>query len=245
MLLNHTSGLFNYSEDKEFGGILEADIMHPFTPRQLVAFAIKNKPYFPPGKGFHYSNTNTVLLGMIVGKVAGVPLERQIKDRFIDKLALKKTYFPRGAETGGEICRGYMLNDKGKIEDWTKMNVSWGWAAGAMISDIYDLKTFVTSVTNGSLLSKDLQRERMSSWVELSGKGRDDFPTARYGYNVFTFGGFIGHNGGLPGCISFVVRNPKNGVTLVMMMNIQPKDTETSLKILKEVIGIVCPGTKV
>jgi D-alanyl-D-alanine carboxypeptidase len=245
MLLNHTSGLFNYSEGEEFDRILEADIIHPFTPRQLVDFAVKNKPYFPPGKGFHYSNTNTVLLGMIVGKVTGIPLEQQIKNRFIDKLALKNTYFPRDSETGGEISCGYMLNEKGKIEDWTKMNVSWGWAAGAMISNIYDLKTFVTAVTDGKLLSSGLQRERMSSWTELSGKGRVDFPSARYGYNVFTFGGFIGHNGGLPGCISYVVRNPKNGVTLIMMMNIQPQDNEASLKVLKEVIGIVCPGTKV
>jgi len=245
MLLNHTSGLFNYSEDKDFGKVLEADLLHPFTPRQLINYAVKHDPYFPPGKGFHYSNTNTVLLGMIISKATGVPLRDQIKKRIVDKLALKNSYYPEGAETNGEICHGYMPDEKGKLEDCTKMNVSWAGAAGAMISDIYDQRTFITAVTDGSLLSKDLQEERMTSWVTLSDSIKAEFPSARYGYNIFKFGGFVGHNGGLPGTISYMVRDPQSGVVLIMMMNTQPADSDASLKVLKEVIQTIIPGTKV
>jgi D-alanyl-D-alanine carboxypeptidase len=243
-LLNHTSGLFNYSEDKDFSSILENDLNHPFTPRQLVGYGIKNPPYFEPGKGFHYSNTNTVLLGMIVGKVTGSTLELEMKRRLFDKLGLKNTYFPKGSETNGPIVHGYMLEDN-KYQDFTKMNVSWGWAAGAMISDIYDLKKAITAVTDGSLLSKQLQKERMTSWVNLSDSIKKEFPSARYGYNVFTMGGFVGHNGGMPGYISLMLRDPKNGATIIMLMNTQPKASDASLYILKEIIGIIMPNTEV
>jgi D-alanyl-D-alanine carboxypeptidase len=242
MLLNHTSGLFDYSEDEEFGKLLEGDPLHAFTPRQLIDNAIQHKPYFSPGKEFHYSNTNTVLLGMIVGKITGSTLEREIKKRIIDKLHLKNTIFPAGAEITENFCRGYMLKD-GKYEDWTKMNVSWGWAAGAMISNIYDMRTFITAVTDGSLLSRKLQKERMSSWVPISKK--TNFPSAKYGYNIFTYGGFVGHNGGLPGYISYMVRDPENGETFVMMLNIQPEEGDASLQILKRVINIICPENEV
>jgi len=242
MLLNHTSGLFNYSEDSTFGEMLVNDRVRYFTPAELISFAVKHKPYFEPGRGFHYSNTNTVLLGMIVGKVTGHSLEDEIKSRLIDRLGLKNTYFPKAAETYGDIVHGYMIED-GRNDDWTKENVSWGWAAGAMISDISDLKTFITAVTDGTLLSGDLQEDRMTTWVDMP--GLKDFPSARYGYNVFTFGGYIGHNGGLPGYISFMVRNPDNGSTIVMMMNVQPDDKEASLKVLKRVINVISPLTRV
>ncbi len=242
MLMNHTSGLFNYSEDADFGKTFQEGHLHSFAPEDLISYALKHKPYFQPGQGFHYSNTNTALLGMIIEKITGNTLDAEIKNRFIDKLGLNNTYFPKGTDTGGPIAHGYMI-EGAKYYDWTKMDVSWGWAAGAMISNVYDMEKFATAVTDGSLLSRKLQRERMNSWVAV--KALKDFPTARYGYNVFTFGGYVGHNGGLPGFISYMVRNPRTGVTLVMMMNIQPDDSEASLKILKDVIGIVSPGTKV
>jgi len=243
MLLNHTSGLYNYSAVKKFGEILESDPKRPFTPAQLVGYAEKEKPYFEPGKGFYYSNTNTVLLGMIIENITGNALAYEMKARIFDPLGLRNTYFPKGAEINGSLAHGYMFDD-GKAADWTYANPSWGWAAGAMISNIYDLKKLITAITDGTLLSKKLQKERMSSWVELGSAVKADFPTARYGYNVFTFGGFVGHNGGLPGYISYMVREPKTGITTVMVMNSQPSG-EASLDVLKKVIQIILPGRKV
>jgi len=243
MLLDHTSGLYNYSEVKRFGEKLEADPKKPFNPAQLISYAIKEKPYFEPGKGFHYSNTNTVLLGMIIENITGDTLANEIKKRMLDPLALSNTYFPKGAETNGALAHGYMYDD-GKATDWTYANPSWGWAAGAMISNIYDLKKLITAITDGTLLSKKLQKERMSAWVDLAGGVKADFPSARYGYNVFTFGGFVGHNGGIPGYVSYMVREPKTGITTIMVMTSQPSG-EASLDVLKKVIRIIMPGRKV
>jgi len=243
MLLNHTSGLFNYSEDEKFGKLLEADPRRPFTLNQLIGYSITEKPYFEPGKGFHYSNTNTVLLGMIIEHITGNSLASEIKKRILDRLGLAATYFPKAAETNGDVAHGYMFED-GKSIEWTYADPSWGWAAGAMISNIYDMKRMITAITDGTLLSKRLQKERMNSWVYLTDALKAEFPSARYGYNVFTFGGFVGHNGGLPGYVSYMVRDPKTGITTVMLLNTQPS-SEATLDVLKKVIQIILPGRKV
>ena len=243
MLLDHTSGLYNYSESEKFGRLLMSNPNRPFTPEQLLAYAVKANPYFEPGKGFHYSNTNTVLLGMIIEKITGHTLAFVVKERIIDRLGLKDTYFPVASETNGAIAHGYMFDNE-KAVDWTDANPSWGWAAGAMISNVYDMKTMVTAITDGSLLSSGLQRERMNTWVNMGGAIKSDFPTARYGYNVFTFGGFVGHNGGLPGYVSYMVRDPETGVTTTMMLNTQP-NTDAALQVLKRVIQIILPERKV
>src|SRR5215472_704559 len=65
-LLNMSSGLFNYSEDKGFDPALLANPYKVWQPEELLAIAFKHQPYFAPGKGWHYSNTNTVLLGLII-----------------------------------------------------------------------------------------------------------------------------------------------------------------------------------
>jgi D-alanyl-D-alanine carboxypeptidase len=73
-LLNMSSGLYNYTEDPQFLRQLTrpptAAVRH-WTPRQLVAIALAHKPYFPPGKGWYYSNTNFILLGQIIEAVTG------------------------------------------------------------------------------------------------------------------------------------------------------------------------------
>ena len=65
-LLNMTSGLYNYSEDRGFNESLDADPGRVWTPEELLAIGLGRQPYFPPGTGFHYSNTNSVLLGKLV-----------------------------------------------------------------------------------------------------------------------------------------------------------------------------------
>ncbi len=75
MLLNHSSGLFNYGADKALNETITADPHKVWTPAELVAVAVSNPPYFPPGEGCTYSNTNYVLLGMIIEKVTGRAFE--------------------------------------------------------------------------------------------------------------------------------------------------------------------------
>ena len=73
MLLNHTSGIYNHSDDPR---VFEHGLLTQWQPSELVAISREHPPYFAPGTGFHYSNTNYVILGLVVERVTGNSLER-------------------------------------------------------------------------------------------------------------------------------------------------------------------------
>lgn len=93
-LLDMRSGLFNYSETRELNETLDGEPRKAWIPAELLALAWKNAPYFLPGAGFHYSNTNTILLGLIAEKIDGKPLATIFQDRLFKPLRMNDTSFP-------------------------------------------------------------------------------------------------------------------------------------------------------
>lgn len=243
-LLNMTSGLHSYTEVEWVEEAFLKDRFRGWTSEKLVAAAVAAGPDFSPGKGFHYSNTNYVLLGMIVEKLTGQKLADAYKSRIIDRLGLKNTFYPKDNKLYGEYCRGYMF-DNGKWEDWTEQNVSWGWAAGGLISDLSDVKRYIKALNDGSLLGQKLQRERETSWVEMSHSAKSIMTTLRYGLGVFKAGGFVGHNGALPGYVNLAVYDPASGATIAFMLNAQPAQGDATLQIFKSAYEILFPEVKI
>jgi D-alanyl-D-alanine carboxypeptidase len=100
-LLNMSSGLYNYTEDKQWGRqafVPTGQVRtRQWAPKQLVRVAITHKPYFAPGKGFHYSNTNTILLGLIIEQLTGRPVQEVLRTRILQPLRLTHTVFPTTA----------------------------------------------------------------------------------------------------------------------------------------------------
>jgi D-alanyl-D-alanine carboxypeptidase len=88
------SGLFNYSSSPAFQQAMFADPRHAFTPQELLNFAFAQPNEFPPGEGFQYCNTNTILLGLVVEKVSGQPLHDYIRDHILTPLGMSHTSFP-------------------------------------------------------------------------------------------------------------------------------------------------------
>ncbi len=175
-LLNMRSGLFNYSETVKLNRSLDKNPQRVWTPRQLLRMGLSRPPYFPPGEGWHYSNTNTVLLGLIAEKIEGKPLAQIIQERFLTKLSLDGTSFPASTTSAMPTPhpQGYMYGTNvatmaslklppaqqkaarnGTLlpNDVTEVNPSWTWAAGQMIATADDLATWVKALGDGSLLS--------------------------------------------------------------------------------------------
>ena len=218
MLGDMTSGLNNYSENKEFDDSLANHPKKKWKPEELVEVSIRNGTYFEPGKGWHYSNTNTVLLGMIIEKLTKNTLDAEIKKRIIDKLGMKQTDFPDLPELWGFYPRGYSEDDAKwvypLIDVTEKYNHSWGWAAGAMVSTIEDLKIYLKALAEGTLLSSESHSERMK-W----GLNNEAF---RYGFGIFELGnGYLGHNGSYPGFHNISVHSPKTNCTAIIFYNTQ------------------------
>src|SRR5437762_5565695 len=93
-LLKMRSGLYSYDDAPEFWAILDRDPTKVWSPAEVLAIAFKHPPYFPPGTGFHYTNTNYALLGLIAEKMDGKPLASCFQARLFGPLGLKNTLLP-------------------------------------------------------------------------------------------------------------------------------------------------------
>ncbi|HEY5878045.1 MAG TPA: serine hydrolase domain-containing protein [Nakamurella sp.] len=228
-LLNHTSGIYNYTDDPAFLGDLVADPTRTRSPESLVAVATSHPPLFQPGSSWSYSNTNYILVGLIIQAATGRAVQTELGRRIFTPLGLHNTSFPvtdRGI--AGYHAHGYLLPGNPFIptdqplDVTTLVNPSWAWAAGAVISTADDLARFYGALFGGRLLSPALLRQ-MQTTVQVD-------PVFGYGLGVFSIrtvcGTIWGHNGGVPGYISFASNSRDGKRHMVLMMSADP-DAQT------------------
>jgi D-alanyl-D-alanine carboxypeptidase len=236
-LCNHTSGLYNYGEDEDFAAALDEDPHKVWTPRELVDAAISHEPYFPPGEGWHYSNTGYILLGMIIEEVTGSSYEAAIEDRITTPLGLSDTSVAKGPEMTGQYSRGYEYEEEGSREliDRTEyLDPSIVWAAGAMISNMEDLKVWARALAEGELLGEASHQEQMD-WVDLP-----DDPASKYGLGVLYIYGLEGHDGRQPGYDAAVFYYPPRQATFVVLFN-KAEQSSVALGFALRLASIVLP----
>jgi len=231
------SGLFPYSADPAFAQDLLSDPSRSFTPQEVLAYGYKHPNTFKPGKQFQYSNSNLILLGLVVEKVSGHRLADFIDRRVLRPAQLRHTLFPEGAEFPEPHAHGYTNQTlSGQVEDSTDWNPSWAWAAGSMISDLRDLRRWARVVATGTLLSPQTQKERLTFLPT-------GFPGTGYGLGIFNSDGWIGHNGSIPGYESVTVYLPSKKATLVLLLNtdIPHEGQEPSSLLARAITAIVTP----
>ena len=236
-LCNNTSGIFNYGEDHDLNmEYVNSGFLAHYTPEELVRVAIDHDPYFPPGEGFHYSNTNFVLLGMIIEMVTGNTYEDELRSRIFDRLHLTSTTFPVAHSTHmtGNYSHGYLEID-GALKDYTVSDHSIQWGAGGMISDLSDLKLWAHGMGEGTLISQEMQNERLK-WSPYSQSG-----LFKYGLGIFYIGDFLGHDGGCIGFNTALFYLPKKKATFVILLN-QSNDYTGANSIFAGLADKVFPG---
>ncbi|MFJ9949604.1 serine hydrolase domain-containing protein [Kitasatospora sp. NPDC091207] len=237
-LADMRSGLFNYTADPDFQQAVINNPQQVFTPQQLLGYAFKHPADFAPGTEFEYSNTNTVLIGLVVEKLAGQPLDVFLKQQVFDPAGLGRTVFPTDAAFPQPHARGYTdQTPDGTIADATDWNPSWAWAAGAVISDLADMQKWAKVLATGTLLTPATQAQRLVT-------PPSPLPGVGYGLGLFVNHGWIGHNGSLPGYQSAVVYLPSAQATLAVLLNtdISSQGEEPSTLFAKAITEIVSPG---
>jgi D-alanyl-D-alanine carboxypeptidase len=207
------SGLFNYSATEAFDQELIADPYRHYTPQELLEYAFAQPEVFAPGDGFDYSNTNAILLGMVVEKVSGQSLADYLRDHILAPLGMNHTSLPTTNAFPDPHAQGY-TDQTGPVITATDWDPSWGWAAGGMISTLDDLRIWVPAAATGQLLSPAMQTQRMQM-VAVPGYP----PPAGYGLGINNNNGWIGHNGGLPGYETVSAYLPEQQTTLVILAN--------------------------
>lgn len=227
-LLNHTSGIFDYTSDETFARtyfLKDGFLAHRYDtqrPEQLVATAMAHKPDFAPGTSWNYSNTNYVLAGMVIHKVTGRTYGEEIRHRVIDPLHLTATSVPGTRVTVPRpSSRAYgklAQTATGPTYDVTELNPSLASSAGEMISDSADLDRFYTALLKGRLLPPK-QLKEMKTTVAVEG-----LPNAGYGLALIdrelSCGVHVwGHDGGIHGSTSVAVTTADGRHSLAFNFN--------------------------
>ncbi|MEU7200705.1 serine hydrolase domain-containing protein [Streptomyces sp. NPDC045470] len=226
-LLNHTSGLANYSEDAEFarrssGPAFPGHRYDTYRPTDLVALALKRPPHSAPGKAARYSNTNYLLVGMIIEKATGRSYAHETERRILAPLRLRETSFP-GLDPRMPLphptaySRLRQKQPDAPVVDATEQNMSWLGAAGDMISTTGDLNTFFRALTEGQLLGPAATRAMFTTVpAEVAGY--------RYGLGIESVTlscgvTVVGKTGRANGSVSGVVGTRDGGHQLTFNIN--------------------------
>jgi D-alanyl-D-alanine carboxypeptidase len=184
-LLNHTSGIADYFTDKPKKGkaIVDLIIEEPgrfWSPQDTIQWSKTNlNPHFPPGEGFHYSDTGYQLLGLIVEKITGMPFHQSLHEEIFDPLGMVHTYQLFYSEPAASSP--YSMASV-HIRKWDVTNfksISIDWAGGGLVSNTEDLLLFHQALKNHTLINKDTF-DRMKDWARFA-KGID------YGYGLMSF----------------------------------------------------------
>jgi len=213
-LANMTSGLADDFANPEFS--LSYLTGETFTPTRLVELGVSQPTLFAPGTAWAYSNTNTVLLGIVIQKVTEQPLAAALKRRVFAPLGLRETLLPSFRPLIKPYASGYTYQTvNGRLGDATFNTPTATWAAGGIVSTVPDLLRAARLFGTGKpLLSAASQRQR-TRWVGFP----PNSPIQRYGIGVFDFDGWIGHNGGIPGYTTIAWYLPQHHLSLVVAVN--------------------------
>lgn len=178
-LLNHTSGLPDFTEDPDFLAALQASPEDAPRPRKLLSFVEDEPLRFEPGSRYEYSNSDNVTVGLMVEAVTGRTYEGQLQEQVFRPLGLRRTFLPRGTNLQKPYIHGYD-NDPSQQppEDLGEVLASgWFWASGGMVSTPADFNDFARGYVGGELF--DLQTRGLQRQV-VEG-GRSDPPGKELG----------------------------------------------------------------
>lgn len=208
-LLNHTSGIPNYTDDPNF----LSKVFGHGEPQDVIDFALEMGMLFSPGDGFTYSNTNFYFLGLMLESVTGLDVHQVLRERLLEPYDLGDTFFEGAEPIDGPYVEGYLAGAPAPLTD-----MSWAWAAGAMVADGSDLCAWLDLLYRGEVLSgahRDFMMTRTKLWggstVVDYGAGTEIL--TQQGRDVF------GHTGSTVGGQCEIYIEPDSGVCVALMTN--------------------------
>lgn len=237
-LLQHTTGLYDFLEDRNFVAQAYQNPQRTWKPAELVAYATQFPPAFRAGApgAWDYSSTNYVLLGMIVERVTGKSLAQEMRQRIFDPLRLEGTFFAPDEPMPPTLARGYS-----RSVDQTNVAMSFAYATANLVSTADDVRRFILALVNDDLLQPET-RSMMFTFV--NGKGQYYMPALEYGLGIMRnrlpvgpgpngqarppeASTVVGHIGGFGGFRAAVWSAPASGITIALGVNQAATDPNT------------------
>ncbi|GAK56294.1 hypothetical protein Despr_1056 [Candidatus Vecturithrix granuli] len=218
-LLNHTSLLYDYAEDPELQGLILANPYKIWTPEELVSYI---RPFESPTPWF-YSNTNYLLLGMIIKQATGNSVSTELQQRIFAPLNLTETYLEieQSLPAGRELAHGwYDVTGDGIPDDFSifprNSLYSMAWTAGGIVSTPENTARFLQALLTGQLLSPVYLNDMLNAIPISSELG--------YGLGIFKVAftseiSLWGHVGEIPGYTSVVLYLPGANIVTAVFTN--------------------------
>jgi D-alanyl-D-alanine carboxypeptidase len=228
MLLDHTSGLADYFLNPKIDRALQGNPTRAWTPADALRYV--GKPLSPPGRAWHYSNTNYLLLGLIAERVTGKPVARSIRERFLEPLGLSDTWYQGPEKSKGPLANGYRvtstkptarpkdLSDGSGIAPFRSVVTAAG-GAGSIAGTSADIAHWARALYGGDVLGP------VGTGLLLSdfNKTKNYVPGVAYGFGVqaLSVDGHpsLGHSGRLLGFRGAVRHFPVDGITIAVLTN--------------------------
>jgi D-alanyl-D-alanine carboxypeptidase len=234
-LCNMRSGLFEAFDTPEFVK-LNMKVPKDFDPKTLVAWAMKQKPYFPPGKGYHYCNTNYLLIGMIIEEITKDGIGNQIRKRLLEPFGLTQTSYPETEAMPSPWVHGYHLDKQGNWEDISNtIPVAFMGSAGAMISDMNDIRRWIELYATGKTCGAGTYNDLINCIPFLG--------NTSFGLGITCSEGWYGYTGALPGYNTADYYSPATGTTIVAWINYQANEPVEGVAsvIVRDIARILTP----
>ncbi len=222
-LLQHSSGIYNYILNSNFQLASFNDLIKEWGPDDLLEYARGENHYFSPGTDVRYSNTNYILLGMIISNIENKPFYKVFEDKIFSPLSLNSTQFAAENTVPDGIIRGY-------IDLYSKLNLinttyysGWDYytADGGLISNVYDLNTFTNALFNGQIISQPSLNQMLD--FSYPNNPNDDFFSISYGLGTFKieteWGDAYQHSGDAIGYYASTVYFPNDDITICWAVN--------------------------
>jgi D-alanyl-D-alanine carboxypeptidase len=227
-LLNHTSGIPNYTADPDFLAFISANPQASIAHRDLIDFVADEPLHFAPGTAYEYSNTDNIIVALMAEAATGDTYENLLATRVFAPLGMHDTTLPSDSALPEPFIHGYDVGEDTPPEDVsTVLSVSSVWASGGIQSTPADLNRFARGYVGGALFSKE-ERTQQFQFVEGGsseppGPGENSAGLALFKYRT-PCGVVFGHTGNFPGYTQFMAatRNGQTSVTVSVNEQLSP-----------------------
>jgi len=233
-LLNHTSGLPDYSKDPQFQADLNEDPTAYFPPDSLLPYVYDEDLEFTPGSQYQYSNSDNVAVALIVEAATGASYDAALERYVYARARLGETSLPIIPEQPSPFLHGYVYEDDGSLLDVSELvNPSLAWAAGGIESTPIDLNRFIRGLLGRSYFGRRTQDEQLvfvaGGMSDPPGPGENSAGLAIFRYET-RCGTVYGHTGNFPGYTQFIAasRDGTRSATVSASLQLRP-DTDAEV----------------
>ena len=225
-LLQHTSGIVRYEFKEVFLKDLVKDPYKVWAPEELLAYVLDDEPPFEAGKGFTYSDTNYILLGMIIEQVTGNTFYKEADKRVLTPLGIK-SFIPTNTNQIDNMAQGYYEEGSDYALDFkapflvdgkAQNNIQFEWTGGGYAYENADYAKLLMAIYEGELFEMESLGNAFFDFVEAEEiRGEYGLGVIRYIYPEI--GELIGHSGFFPGYYTMGFYHPETGQTFTMQVN--------------------------